>query len=63
MSKPNIEDVFLVFQKFNADQLAVLSREPHGKWGAKFKENQEALKSKLEAMGLAEHIDWTNANG
>ncbi len=63
--KPNIQEFFAALQSFHQSMMP--SNMPPMRdlaaWTAQQQENIEVFRKKLDAMGLSEHIDWTNEEG
>jgi hypothetical protein len=57
--KPNITIVFEIFQWFTLEQQRIATQFPVAKWKSRFKLLREDFKNKLNEVGLAEHIDWS----
>ncbi len=57
--KPNITIVFEIFQWFTLEQQRIATQFPVVLWESRFKLLREDFKNKLNEVGLAEHIDWS----
>jgi len=59
-SKPNIEEVYSVFQSYQTECAQIISRFPAANWPKGLERAREKLKLRLNEIGLGEHIDWTD---
>jgi hypothetical protein len=57
---PNIEQVFTLFQNFQSAQAMVMRTRTPGQWTAGMAEQRDIVKQQFEAIGLAQHIDWSD---
>jgi oligoribonuclease (3'-5' exoribonuclease) len=61
MPQPHIDEIFAAITNFNANVLR--HQRQHGLHAISkcFEQEREVLKAKFTAMGLAEHIDWSES--
>ena len=62
MKKPNIEQVYEIFNTLGNDMRRIISEEPPGTWKKKLNETRAECKRKLDEIGIGQHIDWSNNN-
>jgi len=69
MSKPGINDLFQAFQNFQRHSVRLVSagapvtETPRVEFAAEIVAAQVEFKARMEQLGLADHIDWSDWEG